>query len=304
MASTTAPHHPALRLALGAICALCGSSFAGTVLWSEMGGGFGSSAQLAGVAGQESSAGQADRLNAGFLAHPLFLNTAPLAQDTSVKVTGDSLSVVVPADDVDGSVNSARVVVAPLHGAASFSGVLLAYSPVSGYVGTDSVGFQVVDDQGLASDTAWVRIQVAPIVTGLKAPSAVVRKVRNPDIRVDRWMASASLDASHGGLRISRDASDGTGLSISVLLASTADVQVQIFDNLGTLVTSAESVVDQRSFLDLPRTADGRRILAVHWDLRDGNARPVAAGVYLWKILVVTSDGQKLETVRKTGVKK
>jgi hypothetical protein len=72
---------------------------------------------------------------------------------------------------------------------------------------------------------------------------------------------------------------------------------------LGTFVTSAESVVDAWTFSGLPSTGDGRRILSARWDLRDGGGRAVAPGVYLWKIVVVAADGQKLETVRKTGVK-
>jgi|GEM_PF-2288601 len=305
MPSTTAPHQPRLRLALGAICALAGGSIAQTVLWSEMGGGFGGDARHAGIVGQESAAGAASGLDAGFLAHPLFLNSAPLAQDTSVKVVAESLSIAVPGEDVDGSVVSGRVVVPPVHGTASFSGVVLTYKPVHGYGGSDSVGFVVVDDQGAASDTAWVRIQVVSATTVLVARPVLVAPVKTTDVRVFRAMASASASATapRGGLVLSGGDDDGSGVAVSLLLAGPSDVQVQIYDNLGTFVTSAESVVDSWTFSGLPSSGDGRRVLRAHWDLRDGNGRIVAGGVYLWKIVVVSEDGQKLETVRKTGVK-
>jgi hypothetical protein len=303
MPSTTAPHTPRLRLALGAICALCCSAFAQTVLWSEMGGGFGTAPQHVGIVGQESSAGEASGLDAGFLAHPLFLNSAPLAQDTSVQAAAESLSVVVPGEDVDGVVVSGRVVVPPAHGTASFSGVVLAYEQTSGYVGDDSVGFVVVDDQGAVSDTAWVRIQVAA-TTALAPRPVLVAPVKTTDVRVFRAMASASAVVPGGGLVLSGGADDdGSGVAVSVLLAGPSDVREQIYDNLGTFVTSAESVVDAWTFSGLPSTGDGRRILSARWDLRDGGGRAVAPGVYLWKIVVVSNDGQKLETVRKTGVK-
>jgi len=303
MPSTTAPYQPRLRLALGAICALCGSAFSQTVLWSEMGGGFGTAPQHVGIVGQESAAGEGAGLSAGFLAHALFLNSAPLAQDTSVQVKAESLSVVVPAEDVDGSVVSGTVVVTPLHGTASFSSVVLTYKPVPGYGGADSVGFVVLDDQGAVSDTAWVRIQVESGTTALGARPLVVAPVKTTDVRVFRAMASASEVVPRGGLVLSGADDDGSGVAVSVLLAGPSDVQVQIYDNLGTFVTSAESVVDSWTFAGLPSTADGRRILWARWDLRDAGGRVVSAGVYLWKIVVVSNDGQKLETVRKTGVK-
>jgi hypothetical protein len=268
-----------------------------------MGGGFGGDAQHVGIVGQESSAGEASGLSAGFLVHPLFLNSAPLAQDTSVQVRAESLSVAVPGEDVDGVVVSGTVVVPPLHGTASFSGIVLTYRPSPGYDGPDSVGFVVVDDQGAVSDTARVRIQVASATTALAPLPVLVAPVKTTDVRVFRAMASASAVVQGGGLVLSGADDDGSGVAVSVLLAGPSDVQVQIYDNLGTFVTSAESEVDSWTFSGLPSSGDGRRILWARWDLRDGNGRAVAPGVYLWKIVVVANDGQKLETVRKTGVK-
>jgi hypothetical protein len=197
---------------------------------------------------------------------------------------------------------SGRVVDSPAHGTASFSGVVLAYKQTPGYVGDDSVGFVVVDDQGAVSDTAWVRIQVAA-VTALAHRPVVVAPVKSTDVRVFRAMASASAVVPGGGLVLSGADDDGSGVAVSVLLAGPSDVQVQIYDNLGTFVTSAESVVDSWTFNGLHPTGDGRRVLSARWNLRDSNGRVVAGGVYLWKIVVVADDGQKLETVRKTGVK-
>ena len=303
MRFTTAPYHPPLRVALGAICALWASSLGQTVLWSEMGGGFGSAPQHVGIVGQESSAGEASRLDAGFLAHPLFLNLAPLAKDTSVQVEAESLSVALPGADVDGQVVSGLLVLAALHGTSSVSGVVLTYRPTSGYLGADSLGYQVLDDQGAASDTAWVRIRVVA-TTALAPRHAKALVVGTPDVRINRLMASGSTNQARGGLTFSTSRNDDQGLSLSLLVTGPSSVQVQIYDNLGTFVTSTSTELDASSLRALANTGDGRRELVVRWDLRDSSGRPVPEGVYLWRILILTQDGQKLETVRKTGVSK
>jgi hypothetical protein len=290
-----------LRLALGLGCLMGRSSFAGTQLWSEMGGGFGGDATHVGIVGQESAAGQADRMAAGFLVHPLFLNAAPIAQDTSIQTTSDSVTFAVPGADLDGSVLSGRVVAGPHHGTASFSGLSLAYAATSGYVGLDSVGFVVLDNQGLNSDTAWARIQVEP-TTSLRPRNPLVLPVGSPDVKVRRYMASLSTNEGRGGLAFSRDLGDESGLALTLLVANPSSVDVQIYDNIGTLVTTARTDLDASSLNALPRTPDGRRELVVRWDLRDRAGHPVAEGVYLWRVVILTADGQKLETVRKTGV--
>jgi hypothetical protein len=43
--------------------------------------------------------------------------------------------------------------------------------------------------------------------------------------------------------------------------------------------------------------------LLVSWNLYAKGGAAVQSGVYLWKILVQTEDGQKLETVKRLGVR-
>lgn len=291
----------------GAVILVCGVLF-GTnsvqaALWAQMGGGFAGDGRLAAVVGQSSPAGGDSTLVAGFLAHPLWKNLPPLAADTSIDaVAGRIAKVAVSGDDVDGRIVSARIVRAASHGSVSVVAKVLDYLAVSGYAGRDSVGFQLLDDQGAPSDTAWVRFSVTGGVSALAGRPAV-RKVGSPQVRMHRLMAHAADAGMPGGLALGGRRDDGTGISVSLLLSGPSAVHVQIYDNLGALVTFAETTMDDGQWRALPPTDDGRRDLSVRWDLRDRSGRAVGPGIYLWKISIVSKDGQKLETVRKTGVK-
>jgi hypothetical protein len=97
--------------------------------------------------------------------------------------------------------------------------------------------------------------------------------------------------------------SDGASQSVDVVLPGAASVLVSIFDNLGTPVISWNRDVASYDLANLDATGDGRWVLPVAWNARAANGEAVPAGVYLWKIVVRTEDGQKLEIVKKLGVK-
>lgn len=80
-------------------------------------------------------------------------------------------------------------------------------------------------------------------------------------------------------------------------------MDVSIFDHLGSPVISWSRDVTVFDVRQLATSGDGRAVLPVRWNLRTSDGQPVPSGVYLWKIVVFGIDGQKLETVKKMGVK-
>lgn len=89
---------------------------------------------------------------------------------------------------------------------------------------------------------------------------------------------------------------------LRVQLPAPAEVDVRIFDHMGTPVIGWNRVIDPRQFRSLPGTTDGRKSVTLGWNLRATTGQPVGTGVYLWKIRVRTDDGAKSETVHKLGV--
>jgi hypothetical protein len=111
-----------------------------------------------------------------------------------------------------------------------------------------------------------------------------------------------SLAQGVGAARIGTDL-DGSSQSVDVLLPGAAAVSVSIWDNLGTRVIAWNRDVADYDLANLDATGDGRWVLPVAWNGRASDGTAVSAGVYLWKIVVRTEDGRKLETVRKLGLK-
>jgi len=90
---------------------------------------------------------------------------------------------------------------------------------------------------------------------------------------------------------------------VDILLTGPGSVSVAIYDNLGSLVISFTRDIAWLDLNGLEATADGRWILPLAWNLRAQNGIAVPTGVYLWKIDVQTLDGQKLDEVKKLGVR-
>jgi hypothetical protein len=91
--------------------------------------------------------------------------------------------------------------------------------------------------------------------------------------------------------------------SVDVLIPGTGTISVSIFDHLGTPVIAWQQSISRTVLHRLEKSADGRSVARVKWNLRTASGRAVASGVYLWKIQVHTDDGKKLETIRRLGVK-
>jgi hypothetical protein len=116
-----------------------------------------------------------------------------------------------------------------------------------------------------------------------------------------RVIASVALGADKGSLEAGT--ADENDLSVDVLVPGAASVIISIFDNLGNPVIAWSRDVTASQVRQFASSGDGRAVLPVRWNLRSNNGRPVPSGVYLWKIVVLGADGQKLETVKKTGVR-
>jgi hypothetical protein len=115
-------------------------------------------------------------------------------------------------------------------------------------------------------------------------------------------MANLAMGSGKGTVALG-GCSGESCLSVDLQLPGEATISVSIFDNLGNPVVSLTEQVDAAKLRLLPQTTDRRRLCSIAWNLRSSTGQAVGTGVYLWKIQVITADGQKLETIRHLGVK-
>ena len=93
-------------------------------------------------------------------------NRPPLAFAASVDVIASSqVNITLQGSDSDGSVVAYTIASQPSNGVLTGSGANLTYTPAPGFVGPDSFGFTVTDDDGATSAVATVNISVAPLGT-------------------------------------------------------------------------------------------------------------------------------------------
>ena len=91
-------------------------------------------------------------------------DTAPVADPQNLATnTGDPLAVTLGSLDADADSLSFAVIIPPSHGALSGTGSNLAYSPSTGYFGTDSFTFKT-NDGALDSNIAAVNIIVHSLI--------------------------------------------------------------------------------------------------------------------------------------------
>jgi hypothetical protein len=137
----------------------------------------------------------------------------------------------------------------------------------------------------------------------LARPASILRST---ELSANTLRPLASKVSGSAAARLSTGSSgcEGDGcLSLSLSLPSAARVRVSIFDHLGTPVISWARDYTARDLAGIPLGSDGRHPVTLSWNLRASNGAAVASGVYLWKIDATTVDGEKLETVKKMGVK-
>lgn len=175
---------------------------------------------------------------------------------------------------------------------------------------TGSVEGTYAITQGTLSAGSNYSLTFVPANLIITAPATAIEganpqhlpKVRDLGLSAVGMLPSRATGFGRAELGLSR-ASDEAVQSVSVLLPEAGTISVHIFDLLGTPVISWSQAVDASTLANLDATADGRHVTTLSWNLRAASGVAVPAGVYLWKIQVNTVSGQKLETVKKLGVK-
>jgi phosphodiesterase/alkaline phosphatase D-like protein len=196
----------------------------------------------------------------------------------------------------------------------------LTYTTNKALLGTDTWTGALMRDEGTAEGDYPIRLGslsaggnyaitfVGANLTITHTTGLAIKPVRTStsrDLGANIGHAFAFATQGHGAARLGSSACTDVNscLSVDIVLPDAATVSVAIFDNLGSSVIAFDQSVSKQDFKRLAATVDGRRILPVSWNLRASRGAPAPSGVYLWKILVVTEDGRKLETVKKLGVR-
>lgn len=148
--------------------------------------------------------------------------------------------------------------------------------------------------------SANLQISATSGLLGRPSRSATVREVhatvRHPF--VERSMAVQASQGFAPEARLAR----GNAV-VDVFLPAAGQVEVSIFDNAGTSVQAWSGEIGQAQWQQLPPTTDGRRRLAMTWDLKSRSGTSVSDGVYLCRVVVRTDSGSKLEQVLRIGVR-
>lgn len=102
----------------------------------------------------------ADDVVASAIYNIAVLAQAPVATDSAVTVAADTSSNAVPLNLAGGQADTIIIVSGPSHGTATVTGMTLAYSPASGYSGSDSITYTASNAAG--SSTATITVTVTP----------------------------------------------------------------------------------------------------------------------------------------------
>lgn len=300
---TKSAMHPLFLLAFAAL-----AQADGTVSWQQVGGTLQATPTLKGLVGQgyetPAPAGPGSQVQSGFLAHPLLVAHAPFVVSglTDLERIEGYGRTAIPLDsvfsDIDGDALAYSAIDSGTGTVSSIHGDTLFLSGQAAVSGTSRIVVQATDGSDTAGDTFLV---VATRTTALAGRGPIAKKSTELSVSVPRPLAFPAVGPGPGHLGIAPGASDE--LSVDVLLSGASRVSVSIFDNLGSPVISFDRDVASGDLRNLERTPDGRQILPITWNLRSAGGTAVPAGVYLWKIEVGTSDGRKLQTIKRLGVK-
>jgi hypothetical protein len=294
-------------LALLALAAL--SRAEGTVSWQQVGGSLSIDPTFKGIVGQGYTTpvqdGGTTVVQSGFLAHPLLVNNAPFVVSSLSDLVlpagfaSTSLNLDTVFADIEGTLVYS-VAVTGTGTTATVSGSTLAFAGVAGSGGVAQLVVSATDGTYSVSDTFTVTTQLS---TGIAARTPVALVTNALAVGLPRIFASQATGAGRGELGTASVSDEAHSLAVNLLLPSAGTISVQIFDQIGTPVISLSRTVTAQELVGLEPSGDGRRVLPVTWNLRAANGAAVGAGVYLWKIELQTVDGQKLESVKRLGVK-
>lgn len=292
------------------ILAACGLSQAeGSVSWQQVGGSLQVDPGLKGIVGQGYTTPVLDdgttTVQGGFLAHPLLVNNGPFVVSNLPDLTKAEgfAAMTVNLDtvfaDFEGPLSYAVSVTGP-SATADVSGSTLTLSGSKGVSGTATVVVSATDGTYSITNTFTVTAEAS---VGIKNRPVKTPVVRDLAVGLPRIFASQVMGAGQGVLGTGKAQDEVSSLSVNLLLPAAGTVSVHIFDQIGTPVIALDRTVSADELARLEPSGDGRRVLPVTWNLRAQNGAAVGAGVYLWKIEMKTVDGQKLESVKRLGVK-
>lgn len=278
--------------------------------WDQSGAGLSATPTHAGNvgAGYQAVASQGGglRLQSGFLAHRTFHINTPFVvaalEDQRMLPGATPLRIALSGvfGELDGDSLRFEASVDGSSIAATIVRDSLVIAPVAGIPGLSMVSVRALDGDGAAASSFAVRVEPSTAVTRRTEP--VTRNVAL-DARVHGAFAPMADGTDPGQLgRESRLDKERT-LGVDILLPGPAKVSVAIYDNMGIPVISWSEDITARGLAGIVAEPDGRKPVAVTWNLRTPDGRPVPSGVYLWKIQAVTESGQELETVRRLGVR-
>jgi hypothetical protein len=183
---------------------------------------------------------------------------------------------------------------------AGVSGSTLTLSGSPGVSGTATVVVSATDGTYSVTDTFTVKTEASVGIGERLVKAPVVRELA---VSLPRIFASQVTGSGQGELGTASVSDEAHSLSVNLLLPAAGTISVHIFDQLGTPVISLDRSLSAEELKRLEPSGDGRRVLPVTWNLRATNGAAVGAGVYLWKIELKTVGGQKLESVKRLGVK-
>jgi hypothetical protein len=245
-------------------------------------------------------------LQCGFLAHRVFHLNAPFVvapiEDQSVGTGFAPIRIALGGvfADLDGDTLRFALSATGASAQGRIENDTLLLTWVSGTSGT--TGFTIVATDGTDSAQTSFDLEVKSSTAVSQRKPARTKDTRL-DVRVGKAFAKTARGTSEGKLGPGNPCEDGSCLSLDILLAGPSTFSVHIYDNLGTSVMSWTQRVDAGALARLHPDTSGHRPLTIAWNLRNSTGHPVSSGVYLWRIEVRADDGQRMETIRRMGVK-
>ncbi len=257
------------------------------------------------------------------------INCIPSATATSTTTPYETaVSISLSGSDEDGSINGYQLDTAPSHGSVTITASSADYTPASGYFGSDSFTYVVVDDQGASSTPAIVSITVEePIVPAVSISSPVDGSdiIQGSDFVLSFDMSNVdSVEIQlNGGVVASANASGAVTLTAPSTTGSFT-VSLTGLDESGT-ATGASATLTLNAIVAPPNSApvaafsvsnsflninldasastdDDGDTLTYQWDLGDGNSASGVTSNYSYStagsydITLTVSDGEDSDT--------
>jgi hypothetical protein len=224
----------------------------------------------------------------------------------TAKITAKTLEIVAKADTIN--VNDTPVLTYSDTGLVSpdaLSGALASSNSGTGTAGSYSITKGTLSaGPNYSIVFTGANLVIKPGTDALAVrPSLVPSAPQELAANIGQAFASPATGSGRAELGTGPVSGGESAQTVDLLLTGPGSVSVAIYDNLGTLVISFVRDIARMDLYDLKATKDGRWILPLSWNLRAQNGIAVPTGVYLWKIDIQTLDGQKLDIVRKLGVR-